>query len=170
MFSISDVSVAWAFVWAWIVANLAMVISSVSVVIISIPVLYFSAKAIRHTCRAGGIVSRIIVYLRRQAPAPPATRAPRDAMEVLEEVRSIGRGTFDAVASVAEVPELKVWPRQVGRCVSTVSKCRTRSKGSATCSDQPCSRQSVGLTLLQHVADAHMYTVCKLLDSRLWYK
>ncbi|CAM9747763.1 unnamed protein product, partial [Ectocarpus fasciculatus] len=85
MFSISDVSTFWTLVWAWIVGNLAIVISSVSVVIISVPVFYFFAKAIRHACHTGGIVSRIIIYLRRQAPSLPTIRVSRDAMELLEE-------------------------------------------------------------------------------------
>lgn len=92
MLSVNDVSTVWAFVWAWIVANLAMVAAGVSTVIVSVPVVYFFLKALRHACREGGIMSRILVYLlRRLAPGLPAIGAPRDPMEILEEVRRVGR-------------------------------------------------------------------------------
>ncbi|CAM9280385.1 unnamed protein product [Ectocarpus fasciculatus] len=85
MFSVDDVSAVWAFVWAWIVTNIAMVVASVSVVVVSVPVLYFAFKTLRHTCREGGIRTRLLVYLRRLAPGFLAIRAPRDPMELLEE-------------------------------------------------------------------------------------
>ncbi|CAM9778533.1 unnamed protein product [Ectocarpus sp. 4 AP-2014] len=85
MFSFNDVFAVWAFVWAWIVANPAMVVATVSTVVVSVPVLYFSVKALRHACQEGGIMSRILANLRRLAPGLSAVREPRDPMEILEE-------------------------------------------------------------------------------------